>query len=323
MLEVVAPGMLSTIQDAGRPGATDLGVPISGACDPLARSAANLLLGNDPAAPVLEITLVGPVLAARDDIVVALAGADFGAAVLEDGRHLRPGTSLLLRQGSTLRFRAARDGARACLALVGGIDVPSVLGSASTAPVGGFGGIEGRPLREGDVLVPRERGATGWAGHPWPGPGPSSGVSGTLDSRVLRAVDGPDADSIPAEALARLWTTDWMVGTRSDRTGVRLEGQALDGADGELLSHGMAWGAVEVPPGGGPIILLADGPTVGGYPVPAVVASVDRPTLGQLRPGDRVGFERVNLELAFRLRREADAQLAEAASRLRMARAVG
>jgi antagonist of KipI len=105
--------------------------------------------------------------------------------------------------------------------------------------------------------------------------------------------------------------------------GVRLEGGRVEGADGELLSHGMVWGAVEVPPGGAPIILLADHPTVGGYPVPAVVAAVDRPVLGQLRPGDRVRLERVDLDEAHRLRTEADALLAEAASRLRMAHAIG
>jgi antagonist of KipI len=323
MLEVVAPGLLSTIQDAGRTATTDLGVPISGACDPLARAAANLLLGNDEAAPVLEITLAGPVLAVREDLVVALAGADFGAIVVEDGRHLRPGTSLLVRAGATLRFGLARDGARACLAIAGGIDVPVVLGSASTAPVGGFGGLDGRPLRERDVVTPRDRRPVTSAGQAWPGPGPSSGVWGRVDVRVLRVIEGPDAAAVPAAALEQLWTTEWTVGARSDRTGVRLEGGALVGADGELLSHGMVWGAVEVPPGGGPIILLADGPTIGGYPVPAVVASVDRPVLGQLRPGDQVRLERIDLDQAVRFRREAAAQLAEAASRLRMARAVG
>jgi antagonist of KipI len=322
-LEVISPGLLSTVQDAGRTAVTDLGVPISGACDPLARAAANLLLGNEPADPVLEITLTGPVLAARESVVVALAGADFDARVDEDGRRLRPGSSLLLRAGTTLRFGSARDGARACLALAGGIDVPMVLGSASTAPVGGFGGLDGRPLREGDLIRARERGLSGTAGRVWPGPGASSGVSGTHGARVVRALEGPDEGAVSGAALDQLWTTDWTVGARSDRVGVRLEGGRLEGADGELLSHGMVWGAVEVPPGGAPIILLADHPTVGGYPVPAVVAAVDRPVLGQLRPGDRVRLERVDLHEAHRLRTEADALLAEAASRLRMAQAIG
>ncbi len=136
VLEVVDPGQLATIQDAGRPGAADLGVPRAGACDPLALAAANLLLGNVPDAPVVELTLGMPELLVRADCVVALTGADMGIRVRPDGRWLRPGTSAVLRAGSRLVATAMPPhGCRACLALAGGVEAPRVLGSASTSPL--------------------------------------------------------------------------------------------------------------------------------------------------------------------------------------------
>jgi antagonist of KipI len=255
--------------------------------------------------------------------VVAYAGADLDARV-DDGRLLRPGTSLLLAQGSTLRFGEARDGARGCLGLPGGLDVPRVLGSASNAPVGGFGGIEGRRLRIGDALAPARPADLDAGGRAWPGPGPSSGVARMFGPRILRLVDGPHHGRFEGAARVALLEVEWTVDPRSDRVGVRLAGPELPAWPAPApVSFGMAWGALELPPRGQPIVLLADGPTVGGYPVPAVVAAVDRPALGQLRPGDRVRFEWVDLGVAHALRRVADAELAEAVARIRMARAVG
>jgi biotin-dependent carboxylase-like uncharacterized protein len=320
MLEVLGPGLHSTVQDGGRPDASALGVPRSGACDPLALAAANVLLGNPPDAAALEMTLVGPELTVLAPCVVALAGADFQAKVPEDGRRLRPGTTHLLRAGCTVSFGAARDGARGYLALVGGVDVPPVLGSRSTAPVGGFGGFDGRPLDEGDRLRPAHPGALGLGGRSWPGPGPSSGVSVHLGPRTVHVVEGPHAVEFPAEAMELLLGTAWTVTPRSDRMGVRLAGPLLPPADGhEPVSLGMTWGAVQVPAGGAPIVLLADHPTVGGYRVIAVAASCDRPVLGQLRAGDEVRFVRIDLVRACRMAVDAADALRAADSRLRMA----
>src|SRR3990172_3972545 len=149
MFEVVDPGALSTVQDGGRPGHLDLGVPVSGACDTWSLAVANLLLDNLPDAPALEITLAGPVLAVCQTGVIAIAGADLGGEVPEEGRRLAPGSSHRVTAGTHLRFEGVRSGLRAYLALPGGIAAASVLDSASTCLLGGFGGVDGRALRAG------------------------------------------------------------------------------------------------------------------------------------------------------------------------------
>ena len=320
MLEILGPGLHTTIQDGGRPDASALGVPRSGAVDPLALAAANILLGNDPDAAAVEMILLGPELAVRQPCVVALAGADFQAKVPEDGRRLRPGTTHLLRAGTTLSYGAARDGARGYLAVAGGVDVPEVLGSRSTAPVGGIGGIEGRPLAEGDRIRPAHPQVLGLGGRSWPGPGPHSGVALHVGPRTVHVVAGPHAAEFPPAAMELLLATAWTVTPRSDTMGVRLAGPPLPAAEGpEPASLGMTWGAVQVPAGGAPIVLLADHPTVGGYRVIAVAASVDRSVLGQLRAGDEVRFTLIDLDRARRMAREAVDALHGADSRLRMA----
>jgi biotin-dependent carboxylase-like uncharacterized protein len=231
-----------------------------------------------------------------------------------------------LEPGDTLRFGTALDGARGYVALPGGIDVPHVLGSASTAPVGGFGGYGGRPLAVGDRLAARSPAEPRAVERAWPGPGPGSGVVSGDRPRTVRALPGPHADAAGPDTFERLISTTWDVGPQSDRMGIRLDGppigaSGLSGVSGafgasELVSSGMAWGAVQLPPGGRPIVLLADGPTVGGYPVVAVVASVDRPLLGQLRAGDQLRLAAVTLDEAHEALRGAARDLVEAARRL-------
>jgi antagonist of KipI len=318
LLEVRSAGLLSTVQDAGRPDAAHLGVSRSGACDPLALAVANLLIGNEPGAAALEMSLLGPELTVLEPCVVGVAGADFEARlVAEADRRIAPGTSVTLVAGDVLRFGAALDGARGYVALPGGIDVPEILGSASTAPVGGFGGLGGRPLAVGDRLAARSSAKTGSAGRRWPGPGPGSGIFPGDRPRTVRVLAGPHADAAGPDTFERLVSTAWDVGPQSDRMGIRLEGPPLLSEGGsELVSSGVAWGAVQLPPGGRPIVLLADGPTVGGYPVVAVVASVDRPVIGQLRAGDRLCLVPVTLDEAREALRAAAEDLAEAARRL-------
>lgn len=317
MLECLAPGLQATIQDGGRPGAAALGVPRSGACDPLAMAAANLLLGDPEDAPVLEMALVGPRFAVREACVAALAGADLDARVPEEGRRLRPGSSFVLHAGTSLAFGEALDGCRGYLALAGGIDVPNVLGSASTAPVGGIGGLGGRPLALGDRLAPRDGGASGPARRMWPGPGRASGVAVMEGPRWVRVVRGPHAEMEGEEPVRHLLETTWEVSAQSDRTGIRLEGPPVPvRSTGDLVSLGMVTGAVQLPPGGRPVVLLADGPTVGGYPVVAVAIGADWPVLGQLRPLDQVRFREVAMDEARAALARARDELAEAARRL-------
>jgi antagonist of KipI len=325
MLEVLEPGLLSTIQDAGRPGFAHLGVPVSGACDPLGLAVANLLLGNPPDAPALEMTLAGPTLRAEEDCVVACAGADLEAK--HDGVPVPSGASRLLRAGAILRFGPARRGSRAYLALAGGIAVPSVLGSASTYLPARLGGIEGRPLRPGDRLVAGRRGDLSAAGRSWP-----SGAAGSqVTTSRLRLLPGPHPEAFAEDAFEELLASEWTVHVRSDRTGLRLT-RTLQGPGGslaqqpgaltsgrlagEMVSQPMTWGAVQVPPGGEPIVLQADHQTIGGYPVLAVVIRADRPVLGQLAPGERVRLMPATMSDAQRAYREQQAQLRRIAAQL-------
>lgn len=314
MLEVIDPGLRSAIEDAGRPDGAALGLPTGGACDPLARAAANLLLGNDPAAPVLEMTLIGPELAVREAVTIALAGADLEAMVAEEGRRLRPGTTHRLAAGTTLVFGAAVDGARAYLALTGGIEAPRILGSASSVAT-----AEGGPpgLAPGDRLRALVPSAQPPAGRRWPGPGPSSGASRARGPRTVRVIAGPDARDLPPAAMRGLLATRWLVTPASDRTGLRLAGPELPVTEGGTrTSLPMTWGAIELPPSGGPIVLLADHPVTGGYPVLAVAIAADRPVLGQLQAGDEVRFALTDLDTADRLVAGAAADLAAAVQRL-------
>jgi antagonist of KipI len=298
VLEVIEPGLLTTVQDAGRRDAVHLGVPVGGACDAWSLDVANALAGNEPGAAALEMTLLGCSLRVVEDCYLAVAGADMGGTVTAgEGRRAR--------RGEVLAFGPAAEGSgvRTYVAVAGGIDVPPVLGSRSTCLVGGFGGLDGRPLRAGDVVAAADR--TG-VGPPRRWPGPASALAARAD-KAIRIVRGPDAAA--GDAFERLVSGEWAVSGRSDRQGVRLDGPALAGAAAAtMLSRGVTWGTVQLPPDGAPIVLLADHQTVGGYPVIAVAISADWPLLGQLGPGDGLHFAETSIDDAQRARRRQAAE---------------
>jgi biotin-dependent carboxylase-like uncharacterized protein len=259
---------------------------------------ANLLVGNDPNAAALELTLVGPTLEVTKPTVIGLAGADLGGVVTPPGRRLRPGRSHRVEPGMIVSFpgsaaaggdsRRSRE-TRTYLALPGGIDVPLVLGSRSTCLAGHFGGFGGRALRAGDVLeATSER-------PPRTAVWPADELTVEPGERLLRILEGPRLGRPARRQIGRLLEAIWTVRSDSDRMGVRLDGPGLDADErGELLSHGVPWGAIQLPPSGHPIALAADHQSTGGYPVLAVIASVDLPLLGQLAPGDGVAFTLVD-----------------------------
>jgi antagonist of KipI len=282
VLDVIDGGLLTTVQDAGRPDWTHLGVPESGAADPWSLAVANLLVGNDPGAAVLEMTLVGPTLVARSPLTIALAGADLQARI-RGGRRLASGRSHRLAVDDVLEM-PGDDGAtpatacRGYLAVSGVLDVPVVLGSRSTCLAGGFGGLDGRALVAGDQVTARA-----------PSHQPIELVWPEADSST-EAGDGPALLRVlavePGDDLDVLLRPDWRVGSAADRVGIRLEGDPLPaGIGAETTTHGVPWGAIQVPPDGRPIVLGADHQVTGGYRVLGVVISADRPVLGQLRPG--------------------------------------
>ena len=330
MIEVLRPGLLTTVQDTGRTGFQDQGVPAGGAADPVALRVANLLVGNPMGAAGLEMTLAGPRLRFARDTVVALGGAPMAAEV--DGVPVSPWRPVRIRAGETLEVGGARTGCRAYLACAGGIDVPAVLGSRSTYLPSAFGGFEGRALRTGDRLPVGEAGAQAaaiLAGIDGRGSGaaawwaaPSALPAYSPDPELL-LIPGSHTAALTHSARAMLFGQRFRVSPHSDRMGCRLEGAGLAlSAPLELTSEGVAPGTVQLPPGGSPIVLLADGGTTGGYPRVGHVATVDLPLLAQLRPGDTLRFRETNLDAAHRRLRSREVGLLRLADaiRLRVAR---
>ena len=266
MIEVLAAGPLTTVQDRGRPGWAHLGVPPSGAADPRALMLGNKLVGNGPGAAALESTLSGPRLRFRVAALVAVTGAETEASN-------RP---FEVAAGEVLELGRFLNGVRAYVSVRGGIDVEPVLGSRSTDLLSGLGPPQ---LREGDVLqIGAEPTAKPEDVEP-PPPLPAE--------PILRLLPGPRDDWFGPDALAGTW----RVSPSSNRVGVRLEGPRIERIrHEELLSEGVVTGALQVPPSGQPILLLNDHPTTGGYPVLGVVHTDDLPLAGQLRPGQRLSF---------------------------------
>ena len=296
MLEVIVPGPRTTVQDLGRPGWAHLGISRSGAADRGALVLANRLVGNPEDAAALETSLRGPRLRASADCVVVLAGAPCPARAAE--RDVPMYEPIALRTGEELAVGLATSGVRTYVAFAGGIDVPTVLGSRSTDTLGGLGPT---PLARGDRLALLERGGDRLAlldrgGEPSAGdavriPPPETEI-------VVTLLLGPREDWFAPAAVAGLGEVEFTVGAASDRVGVRLEGRPLAWArSGELRSEGIVPGAVQVPPSGQPIVLLADHPTTGGYPVLGVVCERDLDRVAQLRPGGRVRLRPVPVSL--------------------------
>jgi biotin-dependent carboxylase-like uncharacterized protein len=286
-LEVLR-GPLITVQDLGRPAAQRYGVPLGGAMDRFALEAANRLLGNAPDAAALEITAGGAAFRLLAPTLLALTGADLSATL--DDRPLTPWTAVLARAGSLLDVPGRRGsvGARGYLALAGGVAAPLLLGSASTCLPGGFGGLDGRPLRAGDQIDchPHGHDLVRLAGRAWPFWARPS----YQEQPTLRVLPGPHGDIFAADAL-ELLTQPYQVGQQANRMGYRLAGPALrDARPGNLPSFGVLPGAIQVPPDGAPILLMADAQPTGGYPLIALVIGPDLPLAAQLLPGDRLRF---------------------------------
>jgi antagonist of KipI len=292
MLEILEPGFLTTVQDAGRVGWARYGVPPSGPLDTAAFRAANRLVGNPPDAAGLEITLTGPTLRCSRPALVAVCGAEF--ALWAGSIPVPTWHAVFLRAGDLLRFGERRSGARATLAIDGGIAVPRFLDSRSTYLPGGFGGFEGRALQAGDTLPlgAGVRHPAMQAGHVWPrSERPSYSAAPTL-----RVVLGPQDDAFTPAGLETFLSAAYVLSLESNRMGARLQGPRIAHRDATgIVSDGIVAGSVQVPADGQPIVMLADHQTTGGYPKIATVVQADLPLLAQVLPGDSVRFEAVTL----------------------------
>jgi antagonist of KipI len=277
--------MLTTVQDLGRHGFRGLGVPVSGPLDVYSHRLANLVLGNDPTAAALEITLMGPELVAEGSVRCAVAGAEIDVTV--DGRAVLANGPFDVPPGGRIRFGARRRGARLSLAVRGGFDVPVTLGSRATHLQSRMGPFGGRALRTGDVLPIGVR----RSGDSVPLPKPLSLPVGGARVRVVPAVH---RDRFTEDAWTVLVGAQFTVSPQSNRMGYRLDGAALTHTRAaDILSEAMPIGAIQVPASGQPILLLAECGTTGGYATIANVISADLPIAGQLAPGDWLSFDPV------------------------------
>jgi biotin-dependent carboxylase-like uncharacterized protein len=298
-LEVLEGGLLTTVQDGGRFGHRRFGVSPGGPMDAPAHRAANRLVGNPEGAAALECTIAGPSLRFAVTTAFAVAGADLGAFLerADKGDWEVPlGMSVLARAGNVLSFRGRRAGCRAYIAFAGGIDVPPVLASRATDLTAGLGGLEGRALRAGDRLALCPGARVSIPSSPrTPPPALSEAVT-------VRVVLGPQTDLFTPDSLSCFLSEAYSVTPVSDRVGCRLSGAPLrhEGA-AEIVTDGMVFGSVQVPPDGQPIVMMADAPTTGGYPKIATVVAADLPLVAQLLPGaGRLSFRAVAVDEAQR-----------------------
>jgi biotin-dependent carboxylase-like uncharacterized protein len=292
VIQVQEPGLFTTVQDLGREGFGALGVSPSGAADPISLRLGNRLVDNPEGAAGLEMTLLGGTFVFSEGALVALTGSDFGATL--DGKPVELWTSFEAKPGQVLRSGPTVSGARCYLCVRGGIEVGVFLGSASTHILSGLGGHEGRALRKRDVLKIgaasasiRERRLSAPA------------LKQLQPRKVLRVTRGPQSDWFSESSQALFYQSTYRVAEESNRMGIRLEGAVIPAASsGEMISEGVALGAIQVPEGGRPIILFVEQQTTGGYPKIANIISADLHSLGQLRPRDEIRFERVDSETA-------------------------
>lgn len=312
-IRVLKPGLLTTVQDLGRTGFQKYGVIVGGAMDPFACRVANALVGNDESAAALEITLVGPTLRFDSTLLISICGADLSPTI--DGQAVPLWRPVVVKEGSLLRFGAARHGARCYLAVSGGFDLPQALGSYSTYLRAGIGGFQGRALSEGDVLEVRPSNNLGraiankLAAAAKDAPFASTRWHVSYDMMpdyrpdpVVRAVEGPQMHGFDPESVADFFAGTFQVLPQSDRMGYRLKGEPIRPADpAELISEPVAFGTVQVPPDGNPIVLMADRQTTGGYPKIAQVITVDLPLIAQVQIGGSIRFRPVSLREAQEL----------------------
>ena len=314
-IKVLKPGLATTVQDAGREGYYNVGIPLSGALDQYSFRAANLLVGNDENAAVLECTLMGPELEFQRDAVIAVTGAEMAPKL--NGSVAPRNQAIAVKSGTVVSFDFMRSGARAYIAVAGGIDVPIILGSRSTYGLGAFGGFQGRKLQAGDVVpvgAPK--------GTPKIGRGVPDDLAMPLPKELeLRVVPGLYFHRITAESAQTFFEDTWAVALEADRIGYRYkQGRPLKfrdrkqpfgaGSDpSNIVDAGYPYGSIQVPGGVEPIILHRDAVSGGGYAMIGTVISADMDRIAQMQPNNKARFVKVELDAALAARAERNQRL--------------
>ena len=286
-------GILTTVQDEGRFGYQAYGVSTSGAMDSHAFHIANLLVGNKMTEGALEMTFMGPTLTFTCDNIIAVTGGDLMPML--DGQPMPMYQAVLVRKGQKLQFGGARNGCRGYIAFAGGLEIPEVMGSKSTLLRNNLGGVKGRKLEKGDTIAFTA---------------PKTELSNMenrkvpadvypADEVVLRVVLGPQDDEFTERGIRSFFWNSGVITDEFDRMGCRIEREPIEHkGDGNINTDGISLGSIQVPANGKPIIMLADRQSTGGYAKIGTVISVDLPKIAQSRPGQKVRFIQVSLELA-------------------------
>jgi len=307
-IEVIRAGMQTTVQDLGRYGYQQYGLNVNGVMDESAAKVANILVGNDENSALLELTLTGTTLKLTEEYVIAICGGNM--TPIMDDEQLPMWQPIIIPKGSTISFSRYQSGCRAYIAFGGGLQLQQVLGSYSTNLRGGLGGFSGRALRNGDELhVGKvEKGSVPYGIQSLLRQGQKHIFNAQHFAfaqetpATIRCVVGTEYEYLKAESRQTFLEAVWSIDIQSDRMGYRLRGPELEmNEQKELISEGVVHGTIQLPAQGQPIVLLADRQTTGGYPKIAVVASVDIPMFGQLKPGDAITFVAITLEEAERL----------------------
>ena len=292
-ITVLNPGLLTTVQDQGRIGYQQFGVSVSGVMDPRAATVANILVGNDDNEAVLECTMMGPQLQFDKANCIAITGGDLMPTL--DGKPIPNYTAIKVEAGQVLKFTMPKTGCRAFIAFAGGLDVPEVMGSRSTYMKAKIGGVNGRKLEKGDVIGFRDPKAE------LKNMNFRSMASEFVPRKeyTVRVILGPQDDYFTEEGIKTFLSQTYTVTAEFDRMGCRLEGAVIQHKEGgDIISDGIAFGAIQVPSSGQPIIMLGDRQTTGGYTKIANVITVDFRILAQLKQGDKVRFEQVSVKAA-------------------------
>ena len=290
-IRIINGGMLTTVQDNGRIGYQQFGVPVSGAMDPQAAAIANILVGNEDNEAVLEVTMLGPRIEFQEANCIAVTGGDLTPQL--DGKSFPMNRAVAVQKGQVLSFAAPRSGCRAYIAFAGGLDIPQVMGSRSTYLKAKIGGLEGRKLDKEDIIAFRaptaqlpnmEKRAV------------ADAETFTKTDVTLRVVLGPQDDAFTEAGIKTFLGETYAVTVQSDRMGCRLDGPVIEHVkDGNIISDGISFGAIQVPSEGKPIIMVADRQTVGGYTKIATVISADFSKAAQIKAGDKIRFVQVGI----------------------------
>lgn len=315
-IKIIKPGLLSTVQDLGRRGYLSQAVPVSGAMDTLSARIANIVLGNDDNAAVIEFSYADAEFKAETDLLMAYAGD--GAVLMSDDKRLPAERPIFIPQGKNIKLHNNARGSRTYLAVAGGFDVPEVLGSKSTFITAAFGGLDGRALKAGDVPRSAEPSAVAQklldqlAGDEinytrWSAP---RSLLLPIDRKNIRVVPGHEFNWFDGKAIVEFLSGPFKIGAQSNRMGYHLQGTALNRLrKDELLSTAVMPGTIQVTGNGSMILLMADCQTTGGYPRIAQVAAVDLPLCAQLKPGDTIYFKEITRDAAEMLYLEREQQL--------------